>query len=49
MVDLAVVYSFCLYILYVLLPVIPALIIFKLFPRNMPRITSSALSRASRP
>ena len=32
MVDLAVVYSFCLYILYVLLPVIPALIIFKLFP-----------------
>lgn len=32
MLDLAVIYSFCPYVLYVLLPLIPALLIFKLFP-----------------
>jgi hypothetical protein len=30
--NAAVIYSFCLYVLYVLLPLIPALLIFKLFP-----------------
>jgi hypothetical protein len=30
--DQAVIYSFCLYVLYVLLPLIPAVLIFKFFP-----------------
>jgi hypothetical protein len=30
--DPAVIYSFCLYVLYVLLPLIPAVLIFRLFP-----------------
>lgn len=32
--DPAVVYSFCLYLLYVLLPLIPAILIFRLFPET---------------
>ena len=32
--DLAVVYSLCLYVLYVLLPLIPAILIFRLFPET---------------
>ncbi|HZR59074.1 MAG TPA: hypothetical protein VFA74_19560 [Terriglobales bacterium] len=32
--DLAVLYSFCLYVLYVLLPLIPAILIFRLFPET---------------
>jgi hypothetical protein len=32
--DPAVVYSLCLYVLYVLLPLIPAILIFRLFPET---------------